>query len=283
MSELLRRPSMRSAVQDAIKSAQETGAYFPRKQGEKFSVQNLQRIKESLDAGIKTAKASADAGKRPELSPAELEGTKKAFVEWLSSRSPGWKQARLQYAEDSVPINRMEVGQELEKALTNSMGSAERPAAFSTAVRESARTIKKATGQPRYENLEEVLAPDQVQGVQNVVSDLRRNAQYEQLAEAGTPKARELLGQIAPKAPAAGMFNPKYSVVRAIVNRLEGRVTEKGVARLAEAMENPKEMARLMRNATPEQKEVIDALLAQKVGRGAIVYGTQGASGQEQF
>lgn len=282
MTELMRRPSMRSALQDAIKSAQETGAYFPRKSGEKFSVQNLQRIKESLDAGIKTAKASADAGKRPELSPQELEGTKKAFVEWLSSRSPGWKAARLQYAEDSIPINRMEVGRELEKSLTSAIGK-ERASTFANAVQEAPRTIKRATGQPRYEKLDDVLAPDQVKGVQNVVADLKRDAQHNELADAGVARARELLGQMAPKAPAAGMFNPKYSVARALVNRLEGLVTEKGVPRMAELMQNnPQEVARLMR-ATAEEMKVIEALLAQKVGRGAIVYRTMGASGQEQF
>lgn len=282
LSELLRRPSMRSAVQDAIKSARETGVYFPKNSSDKFSVQNLQRIKESLDAGIKASKAQADAGKRPELSPAELEGTRKAFIEWLSSRSPGWKSARLQYAEDSIPINRMEVGQELEKSLTSAIGS-ERATTFANAVREAPRTIKRATGQPRYESLDDVLAPDQVQSVNNVVADLRRNAQTDELAQAGIPRARELLGQLAPKAPASGMFNPKYSVARAIVNRLTGRVTEKGVERMAQAMENPQEMARLMRLATPEQAAIIEAMLAQQVGRGAIVYGTMGASDREQF
>lgn len=282
MTELMRRPSMRAALQDAIKSAQETGAYFPRKSGEKFSVQNLQRIKESLDAGIKTAKASADAGKRPELSPAELEGTKKAFVEWLSSRSPGWKAARLQYAEDSIPINRMEVGQELEKSLTSAIGK-ERAPAFATAVQESARTIKRATGQPRYEKLDDVLDPNQAQSVRNVVDDLKRDAQSSQLAEAGLPQGRELLGQITPKVMPSGMFSPNYSVARAILNRIGGTVTKKAVPRLAEAMEDPQLMARLMREASPQEMKVIEALLAQKVGRGAIVYGTQGASGQEQF
>lgn len=274
LNAIMARPSMEKAVAQAKELAAEKGAAF-----DPAKVESLHFVKMAMDDlignperfGIGAAEARA------------IGGTQRQFIEWLGQKAPAYDTARTAYAAASKPINRMEVGQELEKSLTNSVGSAERPAAFATAVRDSARTIKRATGNPRFDKLDEVLAPDQVKSVQNVVADLKRDATHEQLAQAGAPRAREILGQMAPKAPAAGMFNPKYSVARAIVNRLEGRVTEKGVARLAEAMENPVEMARLMQNATPQQKAIIESLLAQKVGRGAIVYGTQGAAGQEQF
>lgn len=282
LTSLLSRPSMKAAVNDAMKSAQETGSYFPSKAGDKFSIQNLQRMKESLDAGIRAAKASADAGRRPVLSPTELDSTKKAFVEWLSSRSPEWKAARLQYLEDSLPINRMQVGQELQKSLTSALGTTERPAAFASAVQNAPRTIKRATGQTRFDSLDEVLDPQQTQTVTNVLDDLRRSADYETLARAGSEKAADLIGEIAPKAPALGMFNPKYSVARSLAARLAGRVEGKAIDALSEAMLDPQKMARLMEAASPtERAAIVQALIGQRALGGTLGGAAGGLYGYE--
>lgn len=74
---------------------------------------------------------------------------------------------------------------------------------------------------------------------------------------AGAQKARDLIGQVEPKVPAAGMFNPKYSVFRAISNRLAGRVEGKSLDALADAMLDPPKMARLMKNAAPKDRKLI--------------------------
>lgn len=81
---------------------------------------------------------------------------------------------------------------------------------------------------------------------------------------AGAQKARDLIGQVEPKVPAAGMFNPKYSVFRAISNRLAGRVEGKSLDALADAMLDPAKMARLMKNAKPaDRKLIVNELMAQ--------------------
>lgn len=81
---------------------------------------------------------------------------------------------------------------------------------------------------------------------------------------AGAQKARDLIGQVEPKVPAAGMFNPKYSVFRAISNRLAGRVEGKSLDALADAMLDPAKMARLMKNATPaDRKLIVNELMSQ--------------------
>jgi hypothetical protein len=173
----------------------------------------------------------------------------------------------------------MQVGQELEKSLTTGLGTAERPAAFATALRNAPQTLKRATGQSRFETLDEVLDPSQTKAVGNVLEDLKRTALHEQLAKAGTEKARDLVGQISPALPQAGMFNPKYSVLRAISNRLAGRVEGKSLDRLAEAMQDPVLMAKLMQSASPAQRAAIVKALggipgttAGALGGGAIGY-----------
>lgn len=266
LTKFLGRPSMREAIKDAAESAAEKGSYFPSGKGDKFTIENLQRIKESMDSGILAARNAADSGKRPVLSPSELTSTRDSFVKWLSNKSPEWRDARLQYASDSIPMNRMQVGQELEKKLTSSLGTTERPTVFANAVENAPQTIKKATGNPRYDKLEQVLTEKEVNAVRSVVDDLARTGEHDRLAQFGTPKARELVGQITPSVPAAGMFSPHYSVMRAIINRFSGKVEGKSLDRLAQGMETPEGALRLMRAAgIPKSKQdaVIEAMMKQ--------------------
>lgn len=260
--DLISRPSMKAAINDARMSAAESGSYFPKGKEDQFSVANLQRIKESLDAGILAAKKSVEAGKRPELSPAELENTKQAFVQWLSNKSPGWRDARLAYAAESAPINQMQVGQFLEGKLTAPMaeqgaGVPQRAAMYAQALREAPQTLKRSTGNPRFNELGEVLTPGQLQTVENVGRDLGRSAEQERLAKLGSERARMLMGEMQPHVPPSGMLNQAYSVFRAISNRIAGRVEGKSLEALSRAMQNPQEMARIMEAATPSERAVL--------------------------
>lgn len=271
LSSFLSRPSIREAVKDAARSADEVGSYFPRRADDKFSVANLQRIKESLDEGIKAAKSSTDAGKRPDLSVKELEGTRKAFVDWLSNRSPEWKAARLQYAEDSLPINRMQVGAELQKALRTSLGTGERPATFANAVENAPKTIKRATGSARFDELGQVLTPKEMASVRGVVADLARDKRFDDLGKIGAEQARKLIGDLDPGRLPNALHRP-IMIMNAVLNRMKGRVEGRSMDRLAELMQSPKEMARIMEKATQLERNVfLESTLIPRAARTATV------------
>lgn len=294
---LMDRPSMSKIIDRARDLAREQGRAFEVKSAEpakaglivgesghpltqssaqqaKYPVESLHYMKMAMDDLIKNPERFGIGAAEARA----ISGTQKQFVQWLGEKAPPYDAARKAYAQASVPINRMEVGQELEKALTSSLGTAERPAAFANAVRSAPQTIKRATGNPRFDTLDQVLDPTQMQGVGNVMADLKRSSQYEQLAKAGIEKARDLVGQVAPSAPAAGMFNPKYSVARAIINRLSGKVEGKSLDRLSEAMLDPALMARLMRDATPaERREIVAAMLE----RGLVIGGVGSMEGSK--
>ena len=258
LNEFLARPSMRSAVRDALKSAQETGTYFPAAKGEQFSVANLQRVKESLDAGIAAAKKSAEAGKRPELSPVELEGTRRRFIDWLSNKVTGWKEARQQYAADSVPINQMQVGQYLEKKLVPSLSdeAKQKASTFATAVQEAPTTIRKATdNSARFEELSQVLNPRQIEAVKSVQDDLARTARFDEMAQKGAhagPNAVDLATQSIERSTGGKVPNPlnrHVMVFNQILSRLEGKINKKLAAELAVEMLNPPGVAESMKQA----------------------------------
>jgi hypothetical protein len=199
---------------------------------------------------------------------------RKGLIDWLGKKNPAYDAARKQFAADSVPINQMQVGQELEKALVSPLGTAERAGVYANAVREAPKTLKRATSYKRYDDLSDVLDPKQTQSVKDVSSSLARRAEYEDLASRGTSAAMDAINLAVPKLPASGMFNPKYSVARAIINRMTGNLDNKALDYLATKMQDPQEMAKLMQLSPPQRKQVIEALL-QQGGRHAAIGAAQ--------
>lgn len=269
----LNRPSIREAVKDATQSAQETGSYFPTRDGDKFSIGNLQRIKESLDAGIAAAKRATDAGRRPELSPQELGGTKNAFIKWLSAKSPAWKAARVQYQENSIPINQMEIGQYLEKKLVPALSdeAKQRAGTFATAVQDAAGTVKRATGSPRFEKLSEALNPEQLAVVKSVQEDLARGARFEELATKGSQAAPNaiVLASGSMETQAGGkipnLLHRGAMIMNAIITRLEGKVNKKLAAEMAMEMLNPPKVAESLAQA--QTREANNRIFAKTLER----------------
>lgn len=240
---LLSRPSMQEALKAALRSAEETGSYFPRAAGEKFSVQNLQRMKEALDDAVRDP---ATFGIKA-TEAREIGQTRNAFVKWLSDRVPEWRDARLQYTADSRPVNQMEVGQYLERKLVPALSeeAKQSSASFATALREAPQTIKKATGQPRFQELTEVLTPDQVRVLEGVRDDLARNARFDMLAQKGakaSPNAIDLASE-SMRREAGGripnVLERGVMVTNAIIERLQGHIDRKLAAEIAAEMLNP--------------------------------------------
>lgn len=188
LQSLLSRPSMQVAIQDAKQGAAETGGYFPEKPSDGFSIANLQRMKQSLDDAIKDP---ASLGIKA-TEAKEIATTREKFVRWLSEKSPDWAKARAQYASDSQPINQMQVGQYLQQKLSSPLNpDLERSATFAQAVRDAPGTIKRSTGAPMYDELSQVLSPEQNSVVQAILGDLSRKSQFEASARRMSPSTSE--------------------------------------------------------------------------------------------
>ena len=253
LAQLMANPYVKDEIATAVKLAEANGI-TPKSDLTQF----LHYVKIGLDKQLsKTGNDSLSSTQQKAVQDA-----KTSLVEWMKKANPEYNAARSTFAAESKPINQMKVGQYLEGKLTpalNDLGASgsQRSAAYAQALRDAPGTLKRATGQPRYDELGEVLTPPQLGAATGVGEDLARTATHERLARAGMEKARELVGQVTPKVPAAGMFSPHYSVARAIINRIEGRVAGKSVDRLAEAMQNPQEMARLMEGMAPAQRTAL--------------------------
>ena len=238
----------------------------------KYPVQSLHYVKMALDDMIRTPEqfgiGASEVG--------AIRGTRAEFLKWLDQKAPMYEKARAVHAAMSKPMNEMKVGQELEAALTKQIGEGERPAVFGGAVRDAPRTIKRATGDARYEELSQVLRPEQVETVQGVVADLARKARQTQMAQEGGKRVSEILGPV--NLP-GGPLEREYTILRSVLSRISKGTTEKTVEMLAETMKVPASALRFLQSLPDSQKQAAaDSLLRQRIIPALTAAGTAASS-----
>lgn len=183
----------------------------------------------------------------------------------------GWKDYLKKYGEMSGPIDEMKLGQKLKDALTSSVGATERETVFANAVDDAGNTVSRSNNRPLIDSM----SPKNRAVVDAIVGDMKNSAQMDKMAREGVSEARDRLGFAVPKMPATGFFSPTISVTRGFFNRFEGKANDRILKNMADVMQNPQEAARLMRDATPAQRKVLEAIL-QSSQRAAV----QGATDQ---
>ena len=110
---------------------------------------------------------------------AGLEKNLKSYIDNAIEKASGsndWKNYLTTYAKASDKINRMQIGQELEKRLGTALANKENAGGFATAFQEAAQTIKRSTGQARFQKLEDVFNPSEMEKANNIIKDLERAA-----------------------------------------------------------------------------------------------------------
>jgi hypothetical protein len=110
---------------------------------------------------------------------AGLEKNLKSYMDNAIEKASGsndWKKYLSTYAQASDKINRLQVGQELEKTLGVALSNKENAGGFATAFQEAAKTIKRSTGQARFQKLDEVFTPAEMAKTNAVIKDLERQA-----------------------------------------------------------------------------------------------------------
>lgn len=284
---LLSRPSMSRALQRAAQLASERGEQFAVAQAKpsefisydpifniekrtpeviaEYPVSSLHTLKIAMDDLVKDPAAYGIS--RAEV--AAINETRKEYVKWLASKSAKYDEARAAFAKASGPINQMEIGQYLEQKLTAPLSdtTTQRAGVYAQALRDAPSTIRRATeGVPRFEQLKDVLTPDQVKAVESVRADLARGKLFEDQARAARAAGPEALGaaQEAFRAAQGGADMPSLlsrpaAIANAILKRVAGKMDRKLAIELATEMLSPEETAL-----------AIEKAMAQKAGRAAF-------------
>jgi hypothetical protein len=221
----------------------------------KFPGSSLHAMKMAFDDLIKNPErfgiGSAEA--------AAINKTRGQFLSWAESKAPDYKVARETFAAQSKPINQMEVGQFLEGKLTPALGEETarlRAAGFATAMDNAPGTIKRATGQTRFEQLSEVLTPEQLKIVEGVRADLARAKATEAQAAAarGAGPDVNLMGtEVMGTVRAPNLINNVTTVANDLLRRFQGKLDQKLAIELAAEMIDPAAAAAALEKALVRQ------------------------------
>lgn len=194
ITKLMKRPGFVSAMKDAQEIAANEGLRLGK--GGKFLEEDATRIlhytKMALDDKIALATGNSQRA---------LIDTRNKVVSLMESKdfSPSYREARDTFKQMSGPINRMEVGKELEKRALNNVDDALgnptlTPAKYANVLKGGDDVVGAATGRPRA--LADVLEPAQVEMLENLRKDLSRlNVSRTAGKAMGSPTAQYLSSQ----------------------------------------------------------------------------------------
>jgi len=232
----------------------------------------LNRIKRDIAKGVKPKELSSLSKAISKMMGKTTDG-KKVYnvqvldeVKGLLDKQIGeavkmYSAAQGAYQKMSSPINRMETGKELAKALMSPLEK-ERPGVFAAARQEAPRTLKRATGFPRYKKLEEVLKPEEVSAVDRVARELAEQAKYKDIAGGVKSVMDELTQEMSFSLP--HILSRPIVIANAGLKLLNRDVTPKIKEMVSEMMEDPKKLeAALKLPATNEKGRVALELLRE--------------------
>lgn len=193
-----------------------------------------------------------------------IKETRRLFLDWVdqTTKNPMYGQARETFAKMSEPINQMQVGQFLERKLTPALGEETaklRAAGYAGALEQAPATIKKATGETRFQTLEKIFEsdPKALKSLHAVRDDLARAAKSERLAkgpvkqEFDVARASELL---AGETLVPNLINRVATVANEIWRRLSGKIDKTTAIEVATEMLHPGKAADVLAKAYLRQQ-----------------------------
>jgi hypothetical protein len=186
--------------------------------------------------------------------------------------SPLYGLARQQYAAMSPEIDQAKVLNEMLSVL-NKPGGGERAGPFLNVLgRGESALLKKSTGFPRYEGLEDVLTQPQMRAANKVAGELERDMAMSELATEGNPSLTKLLNQDTSPFKLPAYLNWVATSLNSISNKLQGRVNDKTLVAIAKGMQTGKGASELL-NAIPfkERNLVMKAMVDSKVWNPAVL------------
>lgn len=209
----------------------------------KLTGQALQDIKLALDEAVKPRANESAPQAAQRASVAEVRAQ---YMDWLAENAPALETARKTFAEKSGPINVMEVGEVIRRGLQHPLKEGEnRAGVFANIVQNAPGTLKKATGEPRFERLSDVLETGDSLRVARVLEDIRTAEKYKDLAKAGRAEMEGVTGAQLPTPK--GMLSRIAYYANKIIEATEGRINRAAAIKIAEAAYDPARMAAMMR------------------------------------
>lgn len=175
---------------------------------------------------------------------------------------PGYQQAQQVFAATSAPVNQAKVLGAMQDVLAAPLGVGERAGPFMTAMgRGEQALLKKATGEPRYGELSQVLSPSQMKVVGEVESELMRDARVAAQTKAGAEAMKIIMDSNKSKVRLPDFMSVKVTLANQMLKILEGRLNQKVMGELENGFKSGTSFVDLMKKVpASERVEVLRAL-----------------------
>lgn len=235
------------------------------KGGPVSTTEQLQMIKKELDAKIEGTLAS-----KPSANEAKaLMEARDKLVGWLVKKNPDYAAALTDYATASKPIGEMQIGQAALNALKAPIGEKERSGSFVKQVAEETALLRNSTGFTQKE-LADQLSPQNMAKLNKVADELDVDQTFRERALKGRMAAGK---QVGVEFALPNMLVTSVTLTNSVLGRLQQGAKEKTLKELAAILQDPKQTAVLMQNATKAEKNAIRFLRkAQETGALAGTY-----------
>jgi len=175
---------------------------------------------------------------------------------------PGYQKAQQVFAAASPPVNQAKVLGAMQNVLEQPLGVGERAGPFMTAIgRGESALLKKSTGVPRYEELSQVLSPQQMNVVKGVESELKRNAEVVRQTQAGAEAMKIILDANQSKFRLPSFLDVKVTLTNQMLDILKDKMSANVMKELEKGFQSAKSFEDLM-NKVPasERLDVLRAL-----------------------
>jgi hypothetical protein len=174
---------------------------------------------------------------------------------------PGYERAQQVFAAASPPVNQAKVLGVMQQVLTQPLGVGERAGPFMTALgRGETALLKKSTGVARYDDLSQVLSPQQMGVVKGVESELKRNAEVVRQTQAGADAMKIILEANQSKFRLPSFLDAKVTVTNQMLDILKDKMSANVLKELEKGFASAKDFETLLKKVPASQR--IDVLRA---------------------
>jgi len=174
---------------------------------------------------------------------------------------PGYEQAQQVFAIASPPVNQAKVLGAMQDVLTQPLGAGERAGPFMTALgRGETALLKKATGAARYDDLSQVLSPQQMGVVKGIESELKRNAEVVRQTQAGADAMKIILEANQSKFSLPSFLDVKVTVTNQMLDLLKDKMSANVLKELEKGFQSAQDFQELLKKVPASQR--IDVLRA---------------------
>jgi hypothetical protein len=244
---------------------QQVDAILAANPGNTKLVSALNQVKTGLEASTDAQQVSSVldnlkdliASKDNKFIVSNLVDVKKTIEQSL----PGYERAQQVFAAASPPVNQAKVLGAMQEVLTQPLGVGERAGPFMTALgRGETALLKKATGAARYDDLSQVLSPQQMGVVKGIESELKRNAEVVRQTQAGADAMKIILEANQSKFRLPSFLDVKVTVTNQMLDILKDKMSANVLKELEKGFASAKDFETLLKKVPASQR--IDVLKA---------------------